>query len=230
VSVDACVLVEHRGPVAEVVLHRPARRNALTLEAIGTLTETFEKLGGSDVRAIVLHGGEFFCSGLDTKELLTSAPPIEAWIATHRALARVEAPIVACLAGGAINAGAALVLAADLLVAGMTSYLQIGEAAMGMTPTVNAAWLAVRHPAAVASQLALGCRRVSGPDLHRLGIAAEVVPDDRVVDRGRALAAELAAYAGAGAARTKRVLRAARSEGARFDAAVEAALAASRGG
>jgi enoyl-CoA hydratase/carnithine racemase len=215
--------------VAELVLHRPARRNALTTQAIHELAEAFETLARSDVRAVVLHGGAFFCSGLDTEELATSGPPIEAWIAAHRALARLDAPIVACLAGGAINAGAALALAADLLVAGTASYLQIKEAALGMTPTVNAAWLALRHSAAVASQLALTCRRFSGPDLHRLGVAAEVVPDDEVVERGRSLAAELAAYPGGGAAGTKRVLRAVRSEGPRFDAAVEAALAAGAG-
>lgn len=112
------------------------------------------------------------------------------------------------------------------IVAGDTSYLQIMEAAIGMTPTVNAAWLAVRYPASVGLQLALSGHRFSGPDLYRLGVAMEEAPDSRALERARELASRLAAFPDGAAATTKRVLGAARDHGTHFDSAATAALTA----
>lgn len=146
--------------VAEVVLNRPHRRNALDTGAIAELTELLRALAErDDVAAVLLRGAAgFFCSGLDIKEIDVAEPPLAAWIALHEALAALPVPVIAALAGGAINAGAALALASDLLVAGDTAYLQINEAAMGLAAPVNAAWLTLRHPPAVAAQLLLSCR------------------------------------------------------------------------
>ncbi|MEV6227771.1 hypothetical protein AB0L88_07755 [Saccharopolyspora shandongensis] len=41
----------------------------------------------------------------------------------------------------AVNAGAALALACDLLVVGQQSFLMIGEASMGVAAPHNVAWL-----------------------------------------------------------------------------------------
>lgn len=184
--------------VAEIVLNRPHRRNALDTAAIGELTRVLRTLADrDDVSAVVVRGAAgFFCSGLDLTAIDVADPPLAAWIALHEALAALPVPVIAALAGGAINAGAALVLASDLLVAGDTGYLQVNEAAMGLAAPVNAAWLALRHPQAVAAQLLLSCRRFRGPDLHRLGIALETVPDSDVVGSARRLAARVAAYPG----------------------------------
>lgn len=208
------VRVEKTDGYAEIVLNRPHRRNALTLPAMTALTDAFHQIDGDDqVEAVVLRGeAEFFCSGLDLKEIDTGQPPTATWIGVHRALAALDVPIVCALQGGAINAGAALALACDLMVVGDGAYLQIKEAEMGMTPPVNATWLALRYPAAVGLQLALSCRRFPGPDLVRLTVALESVADQDVLTKARALAAQLASYPGRGAALTKRALRDARGE------------------
>lgn len=228
---SAPVLLERDGAVAEVVLNRPARKNALSPELMVALGEVLGDLARDpSVGAVLVRGADgFFCSGLDLKEISTANPPTPLWIAAHSALASIDAPVVAALTGGAINAGAALALACDLLVVGEQAYLQVKEAEMGMTPPVNAAWLAMRYPAAVGLQLALSCRRFPGPELQRLGIALDVVPDDDVVDHARGLAATLAGFPQRGAAKTKRALRDARGETDRpFPAVVEAALASRR--
>jgi enoyl-CoA hydratase/carnithine racemase len=225
--VPGTVLLHRFRDVAEVSLNRPSRRNALSAEAIAELTGVLRNLAGTDVGAVLLRGEQdFFCAGLDRTELDTHAPPLDAWIAAHEALAELDAPVVACLLGGAINAGAALALAADLIVAGEGAYLQIMEAAIGMVPTVNAAWLGLRYPASVGLQLALSGRRFPGPELHRLGVAALVVPDGEALVQARELAARLAAFPERAGARTKRVLAAARASATDFSAAASAALAA----
>jgi 2-(1,2-epoxy-1,2-dihydrophenyl)acetyl-CoA isomerase len=223
----AAVSLRRRGSVAEVVLNRPERRNALSRKAIAELTAICRNLADGDMGAVLLRGEQdFFCAGLDTTEFDTAHPPIEDWIAAHCALAELDLPVVACLQGGAINAGAALALAADLIVAAESAYLQIMEASIGMVPTVNAAWLALRHPAAVALQLALPGQRTFAPELHRLGVVAQVAPDATALQQARELTARLALFPDRAAARTKRVLRAAREHRSDFPSAVAAASAA----
>lgn len=221
------VLIERDGAVAVVVLNRPTRRNALTLGVMDTLRGVFADLATSDAGAVVIRGaGGFFCSGLDVREIDPSVMSLSSWSAVHFAMSDLDIPVMACLEGGAINAGAALALACDLVVAGENAYIQMMEASMGVTPPMNAAWLALRYPAVVGMQLALSCRPFKGPDLSRLGVALDVVPDSEVLPHTLRLAAEIAAYPGAAGRSTKRVLRLARDEADRFSAAVSAAGAA----
>jgi enoyl-CoA hydratase/carnithine racemase len=73
---------------------------------------------------------------------------------------------------------------------------------------MNLAWLLARRPASVAEQLTLSGRRFTGPDLHRLGIALDVVADGGVLDAARLLATEIASYPRAGALAIKATTRA----------------------
>lgn len=221
------LLVERHGAVVDVVLNRPHRRNALSPTAIERLGDVFTELAGdADLGAVVLSGaGDFFCSGLDLKEIDPSNAPREQWLRVHQALARVGAPVVGAVAGGAVNAGAALALACDLLVVGETAYVQVMEASMGIGAPLNAAWLARRYPAAFGLQLALSCRPFRGPDLHRVGVAYEVLPDGEVVSGARTLAARLADFPNHGAALAKRDLGNARADIGPFTSTVEAVLA-----
>lgn len=227
---DQPVLLQRTGPVAEVILNRTARRNALTVETMNALERIFTHLGCGDAQAVVLRGADgFFCSGLDVNEIDPAAPSIEVWSAVHHALWNLEIPVVACLEGGAINAGAALALACDLMVAGENAYIQMREAAMGVTPPMNAAWLAMRFPAAVGMQLALSCRPFKGPDLFRLGIALDVLADGEVVEHARRLAGDIAAYPRGAGRSAKQMLRLARGDADRFTGAVTAVIDPARG-
>jgi enoyl-CoA hydratase/carnithine racemase len=188
--------------VATIVLNRPARKNALTGPLTDALAAAFREVAGrDDVGAVLFHGaGGGFCSGLDLKEYNADPPPD--WLATsreslvdaHRAIFDCPMPVVGALERFAINGGAAFALACDLLVAGRGAFLQVGEIRQGLQAPMNMAWLAVRYPAAVAEQLTLTGRRFDGQDLHRLGIALDVVDDDEVLDRARALAVEIATF------------------------------------
>ena len=203
------LMVERRGAVVEVVLNRPERRNAFSPETMRELARVLTGVAGeTGLGVVILRGaGGFFSSGLDLKEIDLSSPPTDDWMAVHRALAELDLPVIAALTGGAVNAGAALALACDLMIVGENAYLQVKEAAMGMVPPVNIAWLATRQPMSVSAQLVLSCRRFSGADLHRLGVALDVVPDDQVVETARRLADELAGFPQTGGLRTKRILR-----------------------
>ena len=203
-TLDNPVLLEVKDGLATIVLNRPERKNAIIGPLSDALAAAFaESSDRDDVGAVLLHGaGGGFCSGLDLTEYNADPPPT--WIGTasssfaaaHRAIAECPVPVVGALERFAINGGAGLALACDLLVAGEGAFLQVGEVRQGMPAAMNLAWLSGRHPLSVIHQITLPGRRFSGLDLHRLGIALDVVADDEVLDAARRLALEIAGFPG----------------------------------
>ena len=203
-ATEPLVLVERVDGRCDVVLNRPHRRNAVTVELIGELLAALRAAEEDDaVGAIVLRGaGGCFCSGLD---LGGELPPqlSTAWPELHLYIESMRTPIVGALERAAVNAGAALALACDLLVTGETAFLQVKEAAMGMMPPVNLAWLLTRHPVSLARRLTLTCEALPGPELLAVGIAARCVSDSEVVSTARGLADAIAGYPDGAGARIK---------------------------
>lgn len=196
--VGADVLVERFGPRADIVLNRPERRNAVTRSLASQLKAAIvEAANDVEVRAIVLRGaGGCFCSGMDLKAAGDDLAdePRDAWTQVHAAIYECQTPIVVALERFAINAGAALVLAADLTVAGEGAFLQVSEIAMGVAAPMNQAWLHLRHSPAVAGRVTLIGDRLPAAELLRLGLVTEVVADERVVIRAQALADRIASH------------------------------------
>jgi enoyl-CoA hydratase/carnithine racemase len=198
----------------ELVLSRPQRRNAIVGPMVADLRRALADLLAQGARAVVLRGeGGAFCSGLDVDAFAQSPPPswratfTDDWAAWHHDLYRCPAVIVGALERHAINGGASMALACDLLVAGEGAYLTVGEAAQGMHAPMNVAWLRIKTTEAIAVQLTLGAQRVKAADLMRLGLCFEVVPDDQVATKACELGAKLASYPGQGLAAIKASLR-----------------------
>lgn len=212
------VLVERSGSVAEVILNRPERKNAVTGPLADALAEAIRALSGDEsITTVLLRGeGGAFCSGLDLKEFNANPRPgwtatfQESWLSAHAALFDCQQTIVGALERFAINGGAAIALACDLLVVGRESYLQVGEVQQGIGAPMNLAWLALRHSEAVAARLALTGDRAFGEELLRLGVAHEVVDEGHVLAAARALAVRTGAFPASGPAAIKRTLRALR--------------------
>jgi len=210
------VLVERPSSrVAHVVLNRPERRNALTGPLADQLAEALEQLHqDDDVTVIVLRGaGDAFCSGLDLKEFGKNPQPDwvaefpAKWRRVHAQLFDSDRIVVGALQRAAVNGGAALALACDLLVAGDGSFLQVGEIQQGMAAPMNMAWLRLRYDEALAARLVLLGDRVPGPELERLGIAYQSVPGDQVLDAVDELTERLATHDPGGVRRIKTSLR-----------------------
>jgi enoyl-CoA hydratase/carnithine racemase len=191
-----------RDGVAIIELNRPQRKNALIPPMLDELAAAVGAASDDAGICVVLlcGAGGSFCSGLDLTEYNAEPPP--AWLPTsatsvraaHIALGACPHPIVVALERYAINGGAAFALAGDLIVAGRTSWLQIAEVRIGMNAPMNLAWLVARYPMSTVLQIVLAGDRLAGPDLHRLGIAYEVVDDDSVRSRAEQLAASIAAF------------------------------------
>jgi enoyl-CoA hydratase/carnithine racemase len=221
---------------AEIILDRPKRRNAISGPLGTELGDAFLSAGADDtVQAVLFRGeGGAFCSGLDLKEFATDPPPPwltdwrSTWRRAHRAIYACDKPIVGALERFAINGGAALILACDFAFAGDNSFLQVGEVQLGMAAPYNLAWLALRFNESVNTELALVGDRVSGPDLARLGIVRQSVPDEDVLTTARNFTEKLTAYPAGAPARIKRTLRGLADTD--IDAWFDTAIAHSAGG
>ncbi|MDY7102293.1 MAG: enoyl-CoA hydratase-related protein [Actinomycetota bacterium] len=115
------VRVVSHGGWGELVLANPDRRNALVPEIAAGLADGLERLEVDGCAALVIRGeGATFCAGLDLAMVAEGVPPAmrEQWADLHRRLYRTGIVTIAALEGWAVNAGAALALACDLLVAG----------------------------------------------------------------------------------------------------------------
>lgn len=211
------VLTERHDGWAELILNRPDRRNAVHGPLAQALLEQLRALNADpDPRVIVLRGaGGALCSGLDLKAFAAEPPPdwvsgfSALWHQVHLALLESPKVLVVALERFAINGGAALALAGDLLVVGQGAFLQVAEVQLGMAAPKNVAWLALRHHEALAARLTLLGDRWDAPTLLREGIATEVVPDDEVVARAQAIAQRIAGFPPQGPLRIKSALRAA---------------------
>ncbi|WP_029044997.1 enoyl-CoA hydratase/isomerase family protein [Cupriavidus sp. amp6] len=208
------LLVRHAG-WAEIVLNRPARRNAIDAALARALADAVDTINAdAETRAVLLRGADgAFCSGLDLKALQAEPGGMAAfariWERVHESLLQSRKAWIVALERHAVNGGAALALAGDLMVCGAGAFLQIGEIRLGMAAPRNAAWLALRHSEAVAARLCLLGDRVPAAELLRLGIATEVTDDAQVLDRARELAATIAGFPADGVAAIKGGMRAA---------------------
>lgn len=208
-------LIRHDG-WAELVLNRPERKNAIIGPMGIAMAECLVEVNADDsIQVLVLRGaGGAFCSGLDLKEFNADPAPDwlpefqHIWRGAHRALFECQVPIIGAMERYAINGGAALALACDLLIVGRDAFLQVGEVQIGMAAPYNMAWLALRHPESIAARLAMVGRRHDGEALLAMGVAYDCVDDAEVVTTAIELAKAMSDYPAGGSRKIKAGARA----------------------
>jgi enoyl-CoA hydratase len=136
------LVVTARGPVATLVLNRPAKRNAITLEMWKALPDVLRDLASDpDLRVLVVRGaGEVaFASGADISEFERVRSGIAAAQqysrtadAADRALAAFPRPTIAMVHGFCVGGGLELALACDLRFASRTARFGITAARLGI--------------------------------------------------------------------------------------------------
>jgi len=198
VSGDA-ILLERDGDVAELVLNRPERRNALDQPARAALASALDELEKNPPRALLLRGeGKGFCAGRD----LSDADPFnedgEAILAAmNPIIARLHGlrcPTVAAVQGAALGFGLGLALACDLLLVGESAKIGSPFAAIGaVLDSGSHLFLTSRIGPTRTLELVYTGRFLSGAEAADWGIANAVHPDDELLPAARALAATIAA-------------------------------------
>jgi len=189
--------------IAVLTLHRPERRNALTMDDWLALGDAATRVG--DARALVVTGsGGHFSAGMDLSlhnPLIQRIGPaivegkeeparklIEELKSCVQALADLEIPTFAAIEGACVGGGLEIALACDVRIAARDARIALTEVRAGMIPDIGGC---VRLTRLVgpgrASDLAVTARTVDGAEAYALGIV------ERLVEPGEALAVATAA-------------------------------------
>ncbi|MFD4570863.1 enoyl-CoA hydratase/isomerase family protein [Streptomyces sp. NPDC058417] len=183
--------------VATVVLHHPAKRNAMTEAMWRGLPPLLEKLAADPgVRVLVLSGaGGTFCAGADISTLQGSAQEAqELAVRAEEALAAFPKPTLAAVKGHCVGGGAQLAAACDLRFAEEGAQFGVTPAKLGIVYPSSATrrLVGLVGPAAAKFLLFSGELIDAGRAL-RTGFVDEVLPagelDARVEEFTRVLVA-----------------------------------------
>ena len=124
VAAEQSVLLELDAPVARITLNRPEKRNALSLEVMGEVTEALRSAASDpEIRAIVMGGaGPAFSAGHDLGEMVGRdlgfyQRLFDACTVMMEEMHKVPQPVIARVHGAAYAAGCQLVAGCDLVVA-----------------------------------------------------------------------------------------------------------------
>jgi len=196
--------------VATITLNRPDKRNALSDVLTPALRETLLITDRDEaVRCIVITGaGRAFCAGGDISGMgggagtPTQRQSQESAIRelTHREetltlrLHELSTPTIAAVPGPAAGAGFSIALACDFRIGAESAFIKSAFANIGLPGDYGGSWLLTRLIGpAKAKALYFLSPRVDAAECLALGIFDEVVADDALQARARAMAAEIAA-------------------------------------
>ena len=215
------VLVEQRGPAAIVSLNRPEKRNALTQSMLAEVGQAVAEAGArADVRVVLVRGnGRGFSAGIDLNVFTGADPGLGPnWRAnmpaiTHQfqaslnAVAACPVPTIALLHGFVLGLGLELALACDLRLAAAGTQLGLPEARLGLIPDVGGTTrLTGLLGPSRAKQLIFTGGVVDAARAAAWGLINEALPEPALLERGLALAGEIALCAPLAVAAAKRLI------------------------
>lgn len=202
------VTLTRTGPVAEVLLNRPEKMNAVDATIFEGLPEAGEEIRADrSIRAVVLAGaGGNFSAGLDlgfmqstlargdfVKTALERAEgqsanyfqrPCTVW-------QEVEVPVICALDGVAFGAGCQIALGADIRIAAPDARLSLMEMKWGLVPDMG---ILTTLPRLMrmdqAMELVLSGRVVEAPETQALGLVTQL--SQTPLQDARALAEQMA--------------------------------------
>ena len=196
------VSVDAESHVADVVLNRALKMNAVDLAMFEALGEAADNIAADkSIRAVLLHGaGGNFCAGIDLSvlgntsmdfELALKTPiaPSDANIFQRAACAwrELEIPVICAIEGVAYGAGMQIALGADIRFAAPGATFSIMESKWGIIPDMGLT-TTLRHlvtPDRV-KELSWSARVLSSSEAQTLGLITAVEEDP--VGRGREFA------------------------------------------
>lgn len=189
--------------VADVVLNRAAKMNAVDLAMFEALADAAERIAdNSSIRAVVLRGaGDNFCAGIDLSVLSSSgldfrealATPIEpspANLFQRAAYAwrELAMPVICAVHGVAFGAGLQIALGADIRYASPDATFSVMESKWGIIPDMGIS-ATLRHIVSPdrAKELAWSARVFNSAEAASMGLVTAVVDDPVAVSREFAL-------------------------------------------
>ena len=176
------IVVETRGRVGVIRLHRPQALNALNsplFQELGHAVDVFEADDG--IGCMLLTGSEkAFAAGADIKEMVSQTfndVTMREFAANWHRVARARKPVVAAVAGYALGGGCELAMLCDIIIAADNAKFGQPEIKLGVIPGIGGTQRLTRAVGkAKAMDLILTGRMMDATEAERSGLVARVVP------------------------------------------------------
>jgi enoyl-CoA hydratase len=222
-----CILVERRGRVGIITLHRPQALNALNSQLMREVVEAATAMDRDrSVGAIVLTGSaKAFAAGADIKEMVSqdySKVLLDDFFSDWDAFAALRTPTVAAVSGYALGGGCEVALMCDLLLAADNAKFGQPEITLGTIPGIGGTQRLTRAVGkAKAMDLVLTGRLMDAAEAERAGLVSRIVPTDDLLEEAVKVAETIAsmslpaAYAAKEAVAT--ALESSLAQGIRFE-------------
>jgi enoyl-CoA hydratase/carnithine racemase len=197
------ILMEKDGPIGWLVLNRPEKRNALSLDLMNDLLIKLDQVAKDEtIRVVVIRGaGAMFSAGHDIKEMSGTDKDLHhfrtIFSTCNRMMQRlhqVPQPVIAQVHGVATAAGCQLVAACDLAIAEEGARFATPGVKIGLfctTPMIPLVRLIGRRR---AMDMLLSGRFISSQEALQFGLVNRVVPADQLKETTREWALELAQF------------------------------------
>ncbi len=196
--------------VLTITIAREAQRNTVTYRVLDELLDAFARANADDeIRAIVVTGsGQWFSAGTDLatdsagggydvnaagfKALRGGTRDVGGELAIR--IFESAKPVIAAINGTAVGIGVTMVLPMDVRIAADGARFGLPFTRRGIVPETCATWFLPRIVGiSRAVDWALTGRIFPATEALAAGLVRELVPSDRVLERAREVAAEIAA-------------------------------------
>lgn len=198
---DRIIRTETRGGAGVVFLNRPDALNALNSQVMRELVTALEQFDADEeIGAAVITGDErAFAAGADIKEM-AEASAVDMLqddrIGYWDRLRKVKIPVIAAVSGWCLGGGNELAMACDMIVASESARFGQPEINLGVIPGAGGTQRLTRAVGkALAMEMVLNNRHLTGQEAVRYGLANKVVPVEVYLDEAVDLANQIAARA-----------------------------------
>src|SRR6185369_15445054 len=201
--------------VAFITLNRPEKRNAVSFELVSELLAALDEIEQSPAQVVIVTGaGKAFCAGLDLEELKgllgkTHEENVRDSARMAQLFRRVydfPLPMIAAVNGAAIAGGTGIATMCDFTLAVPEAKFGYTEVRIGFMPAIVSSILVWQVGHKVARDLLLSGRTFDADDAYRFGLVNEVVDPERLMQRAKELASELAQNSPSSMRATKKLI------------------------
>ncbi len=191
---------ETDGALATITLDCPKKLNAMNEEMLTELFDATKRANeDDDVRIVILTGaGRSFCAGADLTMRHSPGGSVGSHLDDfHRpilmAIREAPKPWISAVRGAAAGIGSAYAMGCDLTVMAEDAYLYQAFSNIGLVPDGGATWHLTRTIGRKrAYELIATGEKLPATRCLELGLCNRVVPTDRLLERTRDWAGELA--------------------------------------
>jgi enoyl-CoA hydratase/carnithine racemase len=216
------LLYDQDGPVVTLTMNQPDIRNVLTGNtAAPEFADACARItADNSVKAVIVTGaGPVFSSGGNVKDMRRffdddiAPATIRDWYRQGiqritLSLYNLDVPTIAAVNGPAIGAGCDLACMCDIRIAAESASFAESFIRVGIVPGDGGAYLLPRAVGmSKAAEMSFTGDAIDAGEALSCGLVSRVVPDGKLMDEARALAARIARNPGPTLRMTKRLLR-----------------------